>query len=460
MWRKLPILGKSFRELIFYCVLSRKKAMKELFALMAIAALPCCGMLDTEEMILSNRRCDIGEWIGKKPGTDNPADAGDLRDTTVFITTVEFPDDYFWQRDTAGENRIFNITVYREGDRILSVKGGPGTNISSDPDMNRFIDGHLYSDYSSGTETIISRDGKEMFRYEGREMLCGFIVKENDIYTLGQNRSGNGLSFRKNGETLFSTENGIVIGELYCPDSKGGGLHETDAGDILFYYKTDGLPALLLKTRLFAVKNGVEEELALDPNITKIYDARIISETLYIACAEQGLWKYPILYIGGRSLSLSMSAGYALANCRLRRSGEDVYLKTDFSYDSWQTAYSAVWDSRGVRTGPDRSFIYEFYTEKDSYAYIYTDNGGKNIRINFTADDEHAYSFISESGYKFLGSGSAAICGDRFYAGLASMQKGGHPLIVYNGTASSLKINGFISGIDILTGKGGPEEPA
>ena len=430
-----------------------------MFALLAIASLQCCGMLDTEEMILSNRRCDIGEWIGKKPGSKDPADAGDIHDTTVFITAVEFPDDYFWQRDTAGESRVFNIAVYRDRDRILYVKGGPGTNISSDPDMNRFIDGHLYSDYSSGTETIISRDGKEMFRYEGREMLCGFIAKGDDIYTLGQNRSGNGLSFRKNGEALLSKESGTVIGDLYCPDSKGGGLYETEAGDIIFYYQTEGLPAMLVKPRLFAVKNGIEDELTLYPKITKIYDARIISETLYIACAEQGLWKYPILYIGARSLSFSMSAGYALANCRLRNSGEEVYLKTDFSYDSWQTAYSAVWDSRGARTGPGNSFIYELYTEKGSHAYVFSDNGGKNIRISFTADDEHEYSFTSEPGYKFLGSGSAAICGGRFYAGLASMQKGGCPLLVYNGVSSPLKINGFISGIDIITREGSPEEP-
>lgn len=430
--------------------------MKKIIALLTALALTCCGLLDTEELILSNRRCEIGEWGGKKPGR-KPSDIREVSDTSVFITTMEFPDDYFWQRDTAGESRVFNIVVYKDGEKFLSVKGGPETNISSDPDMNRFRNGHLYSDYSNGTETIISRDGREMFRYEGREMLCGFLAKGDDIYTLGQNRSGNGLSFRKNGKALFSAENGSVIGDLYCPDSKGGGLHEVGNGDIVFYYQIEGLSALLLKPHLFAVKNGVAEELTLDPKISKIYDARIISETLYIACAEQGFWKYPILYIGPRAISFAAS-GYMIANCRLRRAGDEVYLKTDLSYDSWQSAISAIWNSRGVQTDPGGVFIYEFYPESDHAAYVFTDNGGQNIKIRFTADDEHDYSFTSEPGYKFLGSGSAAICGDRFYAGLASMQEHGYPLVVYNGKASALKINGFISEIDIVTEGGAPPE--
>ena len=147
----------------------------------------------------------------------------------VYLTAVRFPDGYAWDLDTCAVEGEVWIDLYRDGGLVRSIPAGA----SIHPDMHRYRGGHLYTDYSTQTETVLSRDGAELFRFEGREALRGFLVREDGIHTLGQDRDGDGFSYRIDGRIVFRSETGTVMGSPDMPGSPGGAL--TEYGEDVYY---------------------------------------------------------------------------------------------------------------------------------------------------------------------------------------------------------------------------------
>ena len=165
--------------------------------ILILLSLRSCAWLD-DGGILSRPRLETDPPAGEGKGTVQPSP----KDSSLMVTVVEFPEGYCWQRDSSGEAEGCLISLYCNGARIVSVPSGAGYPACQAADMHRCIGGKLYTDYSSAYETSVYENGNLLFSYEGREMICGFLIKDGSIYTLGQNRSGNGLSFRKNGMLL------------------------------------------------------------------------------------------------------------------------------------------------------------------------------------------------------------------------------------------------------------------
>ena len=147
----------------------------------------------------------------------------------VYLTAVRFPDGYAWDLDTCAVDGEVWIDLYRDGERVLSVPAGA----SIHPDMHRYAGGHLYADYSTSAETVVSCDGAEMFRFEGREAVRGFLVREDGVHTLGQDRDGDGFTYRIDGRTVFRSETGEVLGTLDEAGAPGGAL--TESGEDVFF---------------------------------------------------------------------------------------------------------------------------------------------------------------------------------------------------------------------------------
>ena len=135
--------------------------------------------------------------------TDKP-----LSGEHVYLTAVRFPDGYAWDLDTCAVDGEVWIDLYRDGERVRSLPAGPSVH----PDMHRYTGGHLYTDWSTDTETVVFRDGAELFRFEGREALRGFLVREDGVHTLGQDRDGSGFTYRIDGRIQYRSETGAVLG--------------------------------------------------------------------------------------------------------------------------------------------------------------------------------------------------------------------------------------------------------
>lgn len=165
----------------------------------------------------------------------------------VYLTAVRFPDGFAWEEDTCAVDGPVWIDLYRDGRLVRSIPAGS----SIHADMHRFRNGRLYTDFSSGEETVVCQDGLELFRFPGREALRGFLVREDGVHTLGQDRDGNGFTYRIDGRAVFRSEAGLVCGDPCTPGRPGGALTEED--EWVFYAYGVGVDGA---TEYYILRNG------------------------------------------------------------------------------------------------------------------------------------------------------------------------------------------------------------
>ena len=228
----------------------------------------------------------------------------------VYLTAVRFPDGYAWERDTCAVDGEVRIDLFRDGERVRSIPAGPSVH----PDMHRYVGGHLYTDCSTDTETVLSRDGAELFRFPGREALRGFLVREDGIHTLGQDRDGNGFTYRIDGRTVFRSETGEALGSLDGSGTPGGAL--TESGKDVFY--ACSLPSERGKEyhvmrnaerfRTFPVGDGTREVLIADGIVSRV----------------QSKARSLVLEVDGNAFPLGLGGGESCLWCRMAAWDGDV----------------------------------------------------------------------------------------------------------------------------------------
>ena len=161
--------------------------MRTIFiSLMTLAAVSC-GL---EEIGTPGRNDGGGIWTG--PGMNAGKDDPDK--TVWYVTLLDYPDGYDWRADKEKGSVKCSLVVLANGIPMMRIPVGDTYEVASDPDMHRIIDGHVYTDFSTESETVIKKDGREIFRYSGRESICGMTVDSMNVHTLGQNRDGSGFS--------------------------------------------------------------------------------------------------------------------------------------------------------------------------------------------------------------------------------------------------------------------------
>ena len=161
--------------------------------------------------------------------TDSTTTDAPLAGEHIYLTAVRFPDGYAWDLDTCAVDGEVWIDLYRDSEKVRSIPAGASVH----PDMHRYLGGHLYTDWSTDTETVVAREGVEQFRFEGREAIRGFLVREDGVHTLGQDRDGNGFTYRIDGRILYRSETGAVLGGPDTPGAAGGAFSEY--GEDVFY---------------------------------------------------------------------------------------------------------------------------------------------------------------------------------------------------------------------------------
>ena len=130
-----------------------------LFAAVMIAVMSC-GLTEVGEPV---RRPGGEVWTG--PGVNVGNDDPDR--TICYVTLMSYPDGYDWRADREKGSVKCSLIVLANGLPMMKVPVGDEYETSSDPDMHRMIDGHLYTDYSTDSETVIKKDGRQLFRYSG-----------------------------------------------------------------------------------------------------------------------------------------------------------------------------------------------------------------------------------------------------------------------------------------------------
>ena len=244
--------------------------MRNLFGiLMILAMLPGCA---GESVGIHKLDAFRDRYVESVRGGGVPVHAQQPEDTVVYMTAIEFPEGYDWRRDTSFGEVQGRLVLYRDSLRVLEVPAGPGYPAGLDPDLHHFAGGHIYTEYCTEGKTVIGRDGKTLFSYPGRELLCGLLVEGDDVYTLGRSRSGGGFSLRRNGEELFSRPDGGIAAHFSANPAYLSGALYRDRGHMYFSYWRPLEEGSEIKL-WYVVEDGVESRVEVPDG--RMYDIRI-----------------------------------------------------------------------------------------------------------------------------------------------------------------------------------------
>lgn len=327
----------------------------------AVAVL-CLAGCQTLDFIL-----DPVPSLGRPRGVWNAADSTerhsvstgpDPLEKALYLTAVEFPKGYDWQLDTLFGDSGARILLYRNGKKILSVPTGPRELVSPDPDMHHFLKGRLYTEYSDASRTYIGCDGQRLFSYEGREVLKGLMVKDSDVFTLGQDRSGEGISLRKNGELLFKRAGCLPCGDLFdVAYDPCGALYEDGAALCFGFIEPSS-------GRWFLYCAGSVQELAVPSGAARVFDVRRYGGKNYMVSVSGSA-----VSLSGSGSQCSFSLGEDSAYDHFRivpgRSAPLFYgtVKNKY-YNTYSTNY---WSQEGLVASLNgcNNWMYDW----DNYAY-------------------------------------------------------------------------------------------
>lgn len=282
---------------------------------------------------------------------------------SLYCSAFVYPDGYDWRKDSLAGDVPVKLMLFDRKDTLLSLDVGGEYLVGADADMHRIIGGALYCDFSTSTQTVVSRNGIEIFRYDGRECMTGFALRGSDVYTLGSARSGSGWSFRKNGELILGRETGAVMGGLY---------EDGDSLCFAFYEPiTSGFK--VVGKRYYCACGSKVTQVVPGADVTEIYALRMYgSQVNYLASSTN---IKGILWQSGWATML-MDSGNALA---IRAHG--FILAGDTLYAFAQRRTSFWWSDtfwRGSRIEEDTGDFSQVYAIRDgspSLCYVYSRNG-------------------------------------------------------------------------------------
>ena len=195
-----------------------------------------------------------------------------VQSSSFYATSIVFPDDADWRQ---GDTRDAKVVLWRDGKPVGSVPAGD----RPDPDAHYFQDGHLWTWKTVNAVISFFRDGSPFFGLLGDKTLVGMRVVGGTIHTLSQ-QTGGGFDYCINGQTVFSSPTGVVLGRLDDPDWEGGAFSGDDMG-ICYAF---GLPVQLPDGPIWeyrVMKGG--DLLSMFPAVAggQMYDIRVREGQIY-----------------------------------------------------------------------------------------------------------------------------------------------------------------------------------
>lgn len=390
----------------------------------ALSALSCQTLDDT--MIEGRHRFE--HYSGRAlPARGEDSSGPDCKfDTIIRFSAVNVPAGYDWHRDTACGNAEAELIIYENFLPVLKISAGERFLVSTDPDTHHWLDGNLYTEYTTSSETVIKRNGEELFRYKGREFLKGLLIDGDGLWTLGQNKDEGGFSLRCNGETVLKKSEGVVFGNLNLDPH--GGLYR-DCGKNCFCYRTesDGMFHSVIGDR----------EQSFTPPSEFVNDMLVHNGETWILYSEKPDGQHYFTQ-GTYTLSMTLPAGYFLSEAHMfvesGRINVLCYVKSGFK-DIVLTWINPGFIEYGVC---DALFL---FPESGSGDYVLTDEKGTTVNVK-------SKRFSFEPSYLFTRQCFVPL-GLTFCFAFNPREGVSGPRIVCDGKEHPVDINGFITGIDV-----------
>ena len=396
-----------------------KRLLRAAILLMAVS----CGLTEVGEPV---RRPGGGVWTG--PGTD--VGKGDPGKTVCYVTLMSYPDGYDWRSDWEKGSVKCSLVVLADGIPMMKVPVGDEYEVSSDPDMHRVIGGHLYTDYSTSSETVIKKDGHLLFRYPARELICGMLVDSSDVYTLGHSREVRGFTYRKNGEDLLERSEGRSFSRLYA-----------DKGDICFAFSEPVVSASGTIERYYHVRNGEVSQEALREDVKRVWDIIACDGSITYLADVVGI-EGPVLCNGVGMSVLSMPQGAWMASCRLLSSSGKIYVEGIVA-KAGKPLTPGIWKSHdSFYAFPSGMTMAAVYASEGSICCVL--NSSASMQSGQIYQDGHMVAMPLN--YASIGCRTAVMADGVLNVGLSS-RSGGKPQLWIDGTTKVLDYNGYICSV-------------
>ena len=374
--------------------------------------------------------CEKVDVKGKKPDFPSP---GEVPDTALYVAAVRVPAEYDWRRDTAAGVAGCHLILYRNMEQIADYPTGSEACISTDPDTHHLIEGDIYTEFATQSETIIKKNGETVLRYPGREILAGLLPSGRSIYTLGRLRNGRGYVFRKNGELLLNLEECSVFGGFNASSYGKTGALYMDGGHIYFFYKDAG-------GNCFKVKDGYPLKIDIKSSY-EVYDMKLHDGRDYIfyrtALGTTHL-KTPDKTVGLGSYKW-LNAGIAFDQGNIYIVGARV--TSPFGLNIEDIDSEAVCQKVNGELVVFESGADFFYCREDeSYGLCYS-KGCLSV-------DDGAGPFLEIPDTFCFSRDCATITDAGFCVGVTPRRSGGRPYVMIDGEDYPLELDGFISAVE------------
>ncbi|MBO4434610.1 MAG: hypothetical protein J5769_04050 [Bacteroidales bacterium] len=388
--------------------------MKRLIPLLFLLLFPSCrhALLPYE-----GRRDNWDPHSGHSYQRNPPAPPAD----SILLTGIGYPDGYDWVRDTAHSTVKANILLLQGNKELLrSVPAGGDEPWPADPDCHRIWNGHLYTFATLDGCTVIGRDGEEVLRYSAAESIRGFAVEDGHILTLGQNASGHGLSFRRDGRVLFLSDDGTVCGSLDRGLPRSGALY-SDNGHWHFSFREGG--------RIHLVEDNMERALPEGNHL----DARVHHGLLMLVSAKTSSYRTELtMTAGSHSFSLGPVFHSGVRSASFIFNGGLGRIVADVGGSRY------VWDAGSTRLiGIYGEPYCELYPKPGGDAAVFMQKG-RVVRIDPYGEPPGEYGFVS---------GACALsAGNTFFVGLSGMN-GNPAMLLRDSLQTVFNFNGPITSL-------------
>lgn len=386
------------------------------FAAVAAAALSC-GLEEVGEGAHSNPE---GIWTGQLPGPPGSEHC--------FVTVLEYPEAHDWRADPEPEEGRCSLAVYADCVPVKKIPAGKGTEIPLDPERHRLISGHVYTDFAAGGTTVIRKDGKELLRWEGEELVTDMICTDDTVHTVSVPVEGGGFCYRVNGRPVIRRDAGRCFGHMRF-------FRDT----VAFGFCQPSRSSSALADDFYVCANGKVSKVDLPASVVKVWDMMVHEGETCIIVTEEGVRKGPMMLQGSREWQVNYMLFTEIASCRFTETDalcvDVVCIHPDKRVTGLLCKAEMSWSLCEVgRT-------LSAYQVNDT-GYYYVSNSTSAGHDGKIFRNHMMYGIPGN--YAVMGINPVAVKDGDMYIGFSS-RSGDSPAVWKNGSLTSLKINGYIT---------------
>lgn len=392
-------------------------------------------------MMMLLTMCGLKDLGGpERPDGPQPDIPPEETQDTLYITGVEYPAGYDWVKDVEYGTVACSLFVEKEGKRVLEVPVGYFYQTASDPDMHRLVGGHLYTDFSSDTETVIKKDGRTLFRYPGREMILSFFVSDSgDVYTVGESRSGDrGFVMRRNGEAVLETGSGYPVSEIMDAD-----------GTVCLVYRSLSSGDMSGRGGYYIFRDGVQEPLEAAGEGCEVTDAAYARDGLcYVAeCPGKSMQDgYVALITGTGTYPLESGMYGTPSGCKILCDGKDICISGYCRRHDGGGYIYAAWDSSGRMLYSLSPGVYPYYSFVD-HGDVYDLVSAASSFDMTVCYKNGALLYTYGRGAAFYSSIPSVMLRGSLYTVFSDRESSGCPSLAVGGEIAGRPFNGYFTGV-------------